>query len=129
MSRDAWWNNVERNPYTFFPCRIRFIRDNAEPCSWDYVDHGNRRGEKFLSAVLKLGVTKWMRENSPIHDVWQRNYYEHVIRDEADLNRIREYISTNPARWAEDDENPSKRDSRGAVRNRPYRSGIERHHV
>jgi REP element-mobilizing transposase RayT len=31
--------------------------------------------------------------------VWQRGYYDHVIRDEADLNRIREYIATNPLRW------------------------------
>ena len=40
--------------------------------------------------------------------VWHRNYYEHVIRDEADLNRIREYINGNPARWAEDEENPAR---------------------
>ncbi len=34
---------------------------------------------------------------------WQRNYYEHVIRDENDLNRIREYIVNNPAKWQEDE--------------------------
>lgn len=34
--------------------------------------------------------------------VWQRNYYEHVIRDDADYNRIAEYIANNPQRWAED---------------------------
>ena len=39
--------------------------------------------------------------------LWQRNYYEHIIRDEAALNRIRKYIADNPARWAEDDENPA----------------------
>ncbi len=33
--------------------------------------------------------------------VWQRGYYDHVVRDEADLERNREYIRTNPARWAE----------------------------
>jgi len=38
--------------------------------------------------------------------VWQRNYYEHVIRDEADLNKIREYILNNPLQWALDEENP-----------------------
>jgi REP element-mobilizing transposase RayT len=38
---------------------------------------------------------------------WQRNYYEHVIRDEDDLNRIRQYIMDNPARWAEDENNPA----------------------
>ena len=38
--------------------------------------------------------------------LWQRNYYEHVIRDEAALDRIRQYIADNPARWHEDPENP-----------------------
>jgi putative transposase len=39
---------------------------------------------------------------------WQRNYYEHVIRDEDDLNRIRCYIADNPACWPEDPENPAR---------------------
>ncbi len=38
--------------------------------------------------------------------LWQRSYYEHVVRDEKDLDRIRRYIDENPARWAFDDENP-----------------------
>ena len=41
--------------------------------------------------------------------VWQRNYYEHVIRDEDSLRRIREYIVNNPARWDFDRENPAAR--------------------
>ena len=36
----------------------------------------------------------------------QRNYYEYIIRDEESLNRIREYIATNPLRWTLDRENP-----------------------
>jgi REP element-mobilizing transposase RayT len=36
---------------------------------------------------------------------WQGNYYEHIIRDEDEYGRIREYIEANPARWAEDSEN------------------------
>jgi putative transposase len=40
--------------------------------------------------------------------LWQRNYYEHVVRDESELDRIRRYIDENPARWAFDDENPEK---------------------
>ncbi len=38
--------------------------------------------------------------------MWQRNYYEHVIRNERDLNRIRDYIRDNPLRWHLDRENP-----------------------
>ena len=39
--------------------------------------------------------------------IWQRNYYEHVIRNDHELNRIREYIIYNPARWETDRENPN----------------------
>ena len=39
--------------------------------------------------------------------VWQRNYYEHIIRDEASLHRVREYIVNNPLQWALDRENPA----------------------
>ncbi|MCD6169906.1 MAG: transposase [Candidatus Latescibacteria bacterium] len=37
--------------------------------------------------------------------VWQRNYYEHIIRNEGELNRIRGYIVNNPPRWHLDREN------------------------
>ncbi len=39
--------------------------------------------------------------------LWLRNYYEHVIRDDDALNRIRQYILDNPARWEFDRENPA----------------------
>jgi putative transposase len=39
--------------------------------------------------------------------VWQRNYYEHIIRYEASLDRIRQYIADNPAQWEFDEENPA----------------------
>jgi len=38
--------------------------------------------------------------------IWQRSYYEHIIREEESLNQIREYIETNPLRWHLDHENP-----------------------
>jgi putative transposase len=39
---------------------------------------------------------------------WQPGYYEHVIRNEKALDRIRAYIANNPARWADDPENISR---------------------
>lgn len=38
--------------------------------------------------------------------VWQRNYYEHIIRDDEEHNRIHLYIESNPVNWLEDNENP-----------------------
>jgi REP element-mobilizing transposase RayT len=58
---------------------------------------------------FKSATTKRMNElrRTPGAPVWQRNYYEHVVRDEHSLNRIREYIAGNPARWDVDRENPA----------------------
>lgn len=42
----------------------------------------------------------------PAHPIWQRNYYEHVIRDDVDLEQISTYIEYNPERWKEDRLNP-----------------------
>jgi putative transposase len=40
--------------------------------------------------------------NTPGVPVWQRNYYEHIIRNEIDLDKIREYIVCNPMNWRDD---------------------------
>ncbi len=39
--------------------------------------------------------------------LWQRNYYEHIVRNENELNRIRQYIINNPVKWELDRENPN----------------------
>jgi putative transposase len=47
-----------------------------------------------------------LRRHTPGDMLWQRGFHDHVVRDDADLARIREYIDTNPARWSLDEENP-----------------------
>jgi REP element-mobilizing transposase RayT len=63
-----------------------------------------------MVAGFKSAVTKRFNalRHLPGTPVWQRNYYEHVIRDEDDCTRIIEYITTNPQRWAEDSLHPDK---------------------
>ncbi len=39
--------------------------------------------------------------------IWQHNYYEHIIRDDQSLRRIRQYSAENPTRWDVDRQNPS----------------------
>lgn len=51
---------------------------------------------------FKIGVTKWFRANTNIKTVWQRNYYEHIVRNEQSYQIISEYIINNPAKWAND---------------------------
>src|SRR5687767_6890161 len=50
---------------------------------------------------FKIGVTKCMREKFPGFVVWQRNYHEHIIRNEDELYLIRKYIKNNPVNWGD----------------------------
>jgi REP element-mobilizing transposase RayT len=77
----------------------------ATGLSRSYVQPGSLGAivRSFKSAVTKLYNEKYARSGLGF---WQRNYYEHIIRDEKSLLRIREYIVTNPARWSTDPENP-----------------------
>jgi putative transposase len=93
----------------------------ATPCGRPNLDKGQAQGpaptELSLADVVhrfKTMTTKQYTDGVKQMDwppfrglLWQRNYYEHVIRDEDDLNRIRQYIMENPLRWAEDEENPA----------------------
>ena len=64
-----------------------------------------------LGAIIsqfKSRVTKrlWKIPSLKETPMWQRNYYEHIIRDERDLQNKTDYIEANPMLWDEDDENP-----------------------
>ena len=54
--------------------------------------------------LFKATVTKQINElwGTPGQSVWQRNYFERVIRDEDELNGIRDYIIYNPLKWVDD---------------------------
>lgn len=57
---------------------------------------------------FKMNSTKQIRQllNKPNSMVWQRNFYEHIIRNENELAKIREYIQANPIIWKRDRNNP-----------------------
>jgi REP element-mobilizing transposase RayT len=57
---------------------------------------------------FKSAVTHRINEirQTPGAPIWQRKYYEHVIRNEDDLNEIRQYIENNSAKWLEDENHP-----------------------
>jgi len=66
-----------------------------------------------LIAGFKSATTKKINiiRNTPQNPVWQRNYYDHIIRNDESLTRIREYIQNNPLSWENDQlhpNNPSK---------------------
>jgi len=63
-----------------------------------------------IIGAFKAAVSRRINalRNSGKGEVWQRGYYEHVIRDGASLNRIREDIINNPCSWELDRENPDR---------------------
>jgi putative transposase len=69
-----------------------------------------RRKMKLSKIIGRVKITSAKEINilqrTPGIPVWQRNYYEHIIRNEKELNNIRGYIINNPIKWATDDENP-----------------------
>jgi REP element-mobilizing transposase RayT len=56
--------------------------------------------------TFKSAVSRRIGREHNVTGIWQRNYYEHVIRDDKDWDRIHRYIESNPSMWAEDEENP-----------------------
>ena len=52
--------------------------------------------------TFKAAITHKIRSQGRLDFKWQRNYYEHIIRKDDDLDSVRQYIIDNPAQWAED---------------------------
>ena len=66
-----------------------------------------------IMAYFKYQSTKHInqRHNTPGTRIWQRNYHDHIIRDDLDLQRLRQYMQNNPMKWELDQlhpDNPSK---------------------
>ena len=64
-------------------------------------------------AYFKYQSTKHINQhhNTPGTRIWQRNYHDHIIRDDTDLQRLRQYMQNNPMKWELDQlhpDNPSK---------------------
>jgi REP element-mobilizing transposase RayT len=82
--------------------------DHVEPPRYDNVETP-RRGVSTLKpdslgsiiGQFKSKSTKRVRAMGYCDFGWQPRFYDHIIRDEADLQRIRRYIQANPARWKE----------------------------
>lgn len=85
-------------------------RDPNNPFS---VMSPHRRSLGVIIRTFKGAVTTMCRSLNRYDFGWQRNYYEHIIRNEFDLERIREYIFNNPRNWQTDVENAIRGDGRG----------------
>ncbi len=85
----------------------RFIHSQRELMVSKHVNAAGALQAGSLGAIVrgfKSAVTKQARIslNNPNLQVWQRNYFERVIRNERELNAVREYIALNPQNWSVD---------------------------
>ena len=89
---------------------------NAEKLSLPDIVH---RFKSYTTNLYSRGVKEkgWQRYPGRL---WHRNYYEHVIRNDDALAKLREYITNNPFNWAEDEENPANLGRHKRRRNRPW---------
>ena len=72
--------------------------DAERPCGPESNSLGAIIGQ-YKSVVSKRIQRLWKSSGQTL---WQRNYYEHIVRGRKDLERIRRYIVSNPARWSTD---------------------------
>ena len=106
---------IELDAFVVMPNHLHGIVIITEDLPHNAWAHGRaplHRPARSLGAFVagfKASATSRINHLSgtPGSPVWQRNYYEHVVRGDDDLARIREYITDNPGRWAEDPENPT----------------------
>ena len=56
--------------------------------------------------TYKAAVTRLIGRQFNATGIWQRNYYEHILRNKREMAQIWDYIEANPANWLTDDENP-----------------------
>lgn len=99
------YSNLTVDQYVVMPNHIHLIlRIEAERALREAPlrEDGTRSLLAKAVGYLKMNSSKRIHEKHPGLQAWQRSYHEHVIRNEEDYRQIREYIDTNPAKWAED---------------------------
>lgn len=132
---DFWWQkifetyqNTLNDEFIIMPNHLHGIINivGVDPCV-DPIQNNkiydNHNGRTHGSAPTISTIIQWfktMSTNNYIQNVkrnnwkpfnkrlWQRNYYDHIIRNDKSLNRIREYIINNPGQWEKDIENPDR---------------------
>ena len=104
------FENVFLDEYIIMPNHIHFNINivgvqNFEPLQHKYQNIIPKSVGSIIRAY-KASVTHWCRKNGYPNFKWQKNYFEHIIRNEEDHFRITEYIKNNPLQWELDEENP-----------------------
>ncbi len=112
---DKQWNDIpnqyddiELDKYMIMPNHIHGIliinkRTGASPVPTGSLSNIIRS----FKSKTSIEYLRWIKKNALniSGQIWQRSFYDHVIRNEESLNKIREYIINNPADWDHDEDN------------------------
>lgn len=126
MAEKCWRNindhfiNVQTDCYVVMPNHIHGILIIGEqsivgarsPRPVEFNGEHGSRAQTLGKIIAYFKYTSTKRINQMrdigIRKIWQRNYYERIIRHDKELNQIRKYILENPGQWERDNENPSR---------------------
>ncbi len=103
--------NIELDRFVVMPNHIHgiiMIKDMNVGIGSEPVPTKKQHGLPEIIRQLKTFSAKRInkKRNTIGWFVWQRNYYEHIVRNENELNQIREYVINNPFKWGMDRNNP-----------------------
>ena len=87
------YQTVNVDKYVVMPNHVHLIL---------YLDSGKEADTRHIIGQFKSGVSREVRKLYPDIQLWQRSFHDHVIRNQADYERIWLYIEGNPLRWEQD---------------------------
>ncbi len=106
------FNNIKLDEFIIMPNHIHGIiiinsRGRIYPAPTETPTYKKSNSNKILPIVISTFKAAITRKLNPIIEnfKWQRSYYEHIIRNDIELDNIRRYINENPIKWNEDIEN------------------------
>ena len=114
LEMDTFYDDITINHYVIMPNHIHFILSicgeggpsrTPAPTNESLPGHGSSRAPTPTNARLPAFLSAWKRltNKKAGFSLWQRGYYDHIIRCEADYLRIWQYMDENPVRWTEDE--------------------------
>ena len=116
---------VEIKPFVVMPNHLHGLVSTCEMVDPPALGHVIGAFKSITAREYRASATACGWPNMP-YGLWQRGYFDHVVRDEADEARIIDYINANPANWVTDPDNPDSPE-RISDHKRLWRSNSGRH--
>ncbi len=70
---------------------------------WIILQENDKIGKRTASVETVIHAFKRLTTKEIGHSIWQTSFYEHIIRNQSDIQRVSDYIDANPRRWRTDD--------------------------